>query len=118
MTVEVLPIPPSELSRAPPGEATAIVAARVAQARRLQRARYGEGGASSNAEADATKLELLPEARALAEQAADRLRLSARGYTRTLRVARSIADLAGAAAIRRQDVAEALVFRHRMPGRK
>ena len=64
LTVEVLPIPPSELSRAPPGEATAIVAARVAQARRLQRARYGEGGASSNAEADATKLELLPEARA------------------------------------------------------
>ena len=48
---------------------------------------------------------------------AEKLRLSARGYTRTLRVARSIADLAGEASIRRQDVAEALAFRHRMPGR-
>ena len=72
----------------------------------------------SAAEADATKFDMQAEARALAEQAADRLRLSARGYTRTLRVARSIADLAGAEVIRRQDVAEALAFRHRMPGRK
>ncbi len=118
LTVEVQPIPPSELSRAPPGEASAVVAARVARARQAQRARFGEGGAATNAEADATKFELQPEARALAEQAADRLRLSARGYTRTLRVARSIADLAGAATIRRQDVAEALAFRHRMPGRR
>ncbi len=118
LTVEVQPIPPSELSRAPPGEPSAVVAARVARARQAQRARFGEGGAATNAEADATKFELQPEARALAEQAADRLRLSARGYTRTLRVARSIADLAGAATIRRQDVAEALAFRHRMPGRR
>lgn len=118
LTVEVQPILPSELSRAPPGEPSAAVAARVARARQSQRDRYGEAGAPTNAEADATKLDLAPEARALAEQAADRLRLSARGYTRTLRVARSIADLAGAAIIRRQDVAEALAFRHRMPGRK
>ena len=118
LTVEVQPIVPSELSRAPLGEATEVVAARVAAARAAQRARYGEDGAGTNAEADATKLDMLPEARALAEQAADRLRLSARGYTRTLRVARSIADLAGATVTRRQDVAEALAFLHRMPGRK
>jgi len=118
LTVEVQPVPPSELSRAPPGEASAVVAARVAEARRRQRARDGEGGPGTNAEADATKFALHADARALAEQAADRLRLSARGYTRTLRVARSIADLAGAEAVRRQDVAEALAFRHRMPGRK
>ncbi len=118
LTVEVLPIAPSELSRAPPGEPTSVVAARVARARQIQRERYGADGAATNAEADATAFMLAPEARALAEQAADRLRLSARGYTRTLRVARSIADLAGAAAIRRQDVAEALAFRHRMPGRR
>ena len=60
----------------------------------------------------------MPEARQLAEHAADKLRLSPRGFTRALRVARSIADLAGASAIRRQDVAEALAFRHRMPGRQ
>ena len=118
LTVEVQPIAPSDLSRAPPGEASAVVAARVAAARAAQRARYGEEGPETNAEADAMKLDMQPEARALAEQAADRLRLSARGYTRTLRVARSIADLAGAEVIRRQDVAEALAFRHRMPGRK
>ena len=60
---------------------------------------------------------LQPDAQALAEQAMDRLRLSPRGYTRVLRVARTIADLAGAATVRRVDVAEALAFRHRMPGR-
>ena len=52
-------------------------------------------------------------ARQLAEQAADRLRLSARGYTRTLRVARTMADLAASAAVQRVHVAEALAFRHR-----
>jgi magnesium chelatase family protein len=48
----------------------------------------------------------------------DRLRLSPRGYTRVLRVARTIADLAGAAVVQRPHVAEALAFRHRLPGRK
>jgi magnesium chelatase family protein len=46
-----------------------------------------------------------------------RLGLSPRGFTRVLRVARSIADLAGAPVVRKQDVAEALAFRHRIPGR-
>ena len=87
-------------------------------ARRLQAGRAVDGGPTTNAEADPHALALQPEARALAEQAAERLRLSPRGFTRTLRVARSIADLAGVATIRRQDVAEALAFRHRMPGRK
>ena len=59
-----------------------------------------------------------PEAQALAEQAMDRLRLSPRGYTRILRVARTIADLARSERVRRVDVAEALAFRHRPPGRQ
>ncbi len=118
LTIAVLPTPAVELSRAPPGEASTVVAARVAGARRAQLGRAADGGPATNAEADPHGLALAPEARALAEQAAERLRLSPRGFTRTLRVARSIADLAGVAAIRRQDVAEALAFRHRMPGRK
>jgi magnesium chelatase family protein len=118
LTIEVQPTSAVELSRAPPGEASAVVAARVAAARRLQLARAAEGGPATNAEADPHALVLQPEARALAEQTAERLRLSPRGFTRTLRVARSIADLAGAGEVRRQDVAEALAFRHRMPGRK
>lgn len=118
LTIAVQPTSAVELSRAPPGEATAVVAARVGAARRLQLARVADGGPPTNAEADPHGLALQPEARALAEQAAERLRLSPRGFTRTLRVARSIADLAGVLAIRRQDVAEALAFRHRMPGRK
>ena len=118
LTVEVQPVAPAELSRAPSGEPSAAVAGRIGAARNVQRSRYGEDGPATNAEADIKDLPLVPEARLLAEQAADKLRLSPRGYTRALRVARSIADLAGAAAIRRQDVAEALAFRHRIPGRR
>ncbi len=114
MTVVVQPVAPAELSRAPTGDTSAVIAARVAGARALQRERPGE---FNNCEADVGALALLPEARLLAEQAAEKLRLSPRGYARTLRVARSIADLAGVASVRRQDVAEALAFRHRMPGR-
>jgi len=70
-----------------------------------------------NAEVDAARVTMTEDARKLTEQAAARLNLSPRGYTRVVRVARSIADLGGAAAVRRQDVAEALAFRSRVPGR-
>jgi len=118
LTLHVAPVAAHELSQAPNGESSAVVAARVAAARAAQRARAGESGKPTNAEADAADLVLLPDARALAEQAAAKLRLSPRGFTRTVRVARSIADLAGVAAIRRQDVAEALAYRPRTPGQR
>ena len=106
LTVEVQPATAAELARAPPGEPSAAVAARVARARAAQRARYGEDGPASNAEADSRDVEMTPEAHALAEQAMEKLRLSPRGYTRVLRVGRTIADLAGreggAAAARRR----------------
>ena len=117
MVVPVQPVPPAELSRAPPGEASAAVAGRGAAARGVQRRRAGEAGPATNAEADAGGIDLHPEARSLAEQAAEKLRLSARGFTRVLRVARTVADLGGAGQVRKADVAEALAFRHRVPGR-
>ena len=112
MTVQVQPIAPAELSRAPAGEPSAAVAARVAGARAVQRAR-----GTLNAELDSGAIALEPEARSFAEAAAEKLRLSARGFTRVLRVGRTVADLARAGQVRRSDVAEALAFRHRVPGR-
>ena len=112
MTVQVEPISSAELSRLPLGEPSAAVAARVAEARTAQRRRGG-----LNAEADPHAIALQPDARQLFERAADKLRLSPRGFTRVLRVARTIADLARSPEVRRVDVAEALAFRHRIPGR-
>ncbi len=117
LTVEVQPASAAELARAPTGEPTAVVATRVARARAVQRARYGEAGAISNAEVEPKDIRLVADAQALAGQAMDRLRLSPRGYTRVLRVARTIADLAGAEIVARVHVAEALAFRQRVPGR-
>jgi magnesium chelatase family protein len=119
ITIEVMPIAPAELARAPAGEASTAVAARVKAARSAQRARYGTDGPPNNAEASLAQLQLGLEAEAanLLEVAATRLGLSSRGQVRSLRVARTIADLSGTAMIRRAHIAEALAFRHRMPGR-
>ncbi|PWC30778.1 YifB family Mg chelatase-like AAA ATPase [Teichococcus aestuarii] len=116
LTIGMAPIPPGELARAPAGETSRAIAARVAAARRRQVARFGAGGPPSNAEAPLEALTPLaePEALALAEQAALRLGLSNRGFTRCLRVARSIADLAGAERIARPHLAEALTYRQRL----
>jgi magnesium chelatase family protein len=118
LTVYVQPVPPTELSRAPAGEPSERVAARVAAARTMQRARAGPGMPVTNAELDGARVRIAEDARKLAEHASERLGLSARGFTRVLRVSRTIADLAGADMVRRQDVAEALAFRQRIPGRK
>ena len=113
LAVDVQPATAAELSHAPPGEPSARIAQRVARARQIQVARYGAEGPASNAEADSGLIHLLPDAQALLEQAMEKLRLSPRGYTRTMRVGRTIADLAGADAVARTHVAEALAFRHR-----
>jgi magnesium chelatase family protein len=117
LTVEVQPASAQELALAPAGEDSAKVARRVAEARAMQQRRYAPAGPACNAEADIQGIRLVPEAQALAGQAMEKLRLSPRGYARVLRVARTVADLTGADSVARPHVAEALAFRHRVPGK-
>jgi magnesium chelatase family protein len=117
--VEVDPVSAADLALPPPAEGSAEVAARVAAARLRQTARAEASGARSNAELDGDALEefATPDeaGRKLLMQAADAMRLSARSYVRMLRVARTIADLAGAETVGRIHVAEALSYRRQPP---
>lgn len=117
--VEVQPVTAADLVLPPPAEGTAEVRARVEMARARQSARYGADGPRTNAECEGKLLDQFatPDAagRALLAQAAEAMRLTARAYTRVLRVARTIADLAGSDGITRLHVAEALSYRRQAP---
>lgn len=117
--VDVAAVSAADLTLPPPAEGSAEVAARVAQARSAQTARYEGQGARTNAEADGELLDAVatPDdaGQRLLADAAAAMKLSARGYTRVLRVARTIADLAGAEAIGRLHIAEALSYRRNAP---
>ncbi len=109
--VEVAAVSAMDLALPPPAEGSEKVAKRVASARQM----CAERGVRSNAELEGERLEThaSPDdpGRTLLMQAAEKLRLSARGYTRMLRVARTIADLGGATQVGRVHIAEALSYR-------
>ncbi|MFN0218395.1 MAG: YifB family Mg chelatase-like AAA ATPase [Hyphomicrobium sp.] len=125
LQIEVPAVSAADLVLAAPREGSREVRARVAAARERQRARYQAQGAArvrTNAECAGQLLEQTstPDAAgaALLRQAAETLALSARGYHRTLRVARTLADLDGAEAIARVHIAEALSYRAEMMRRR
>jgi magnesium chelatase family protein len=115
--IEVGAVTAADLILPPPAEGSRDVAARVARARALQLTRYGALGlaARTNAQVNPTVLEAVakPDASGLTllRDAAEAMRLSARGYHRVLRVARTLADLDGEEAVRRVHFAEALAYR-------
>ncbi|MBI1385927.1 MAG: YifB family Mg chelatase-like AAA ATPase [Rhizobiales bacterium] len=118
LQIEVPAVSVGDLSLPASGETSASVRARVIGARGIQRERYralGVVGVLTNAAAGNAALERVaaPDeaGRRLLLQAAERLGLSARGYHRTLRVARTLADLDGADGVRAVHVAEALSYR-------
>jgi magnesium chelatase family protein len=117
--VEVPGVSAADLTLPPPAEGSAEVARRVAAARQVQADRYNGHGPRTNAEADGELLDKVatpdePGRKLLADAAAAR-GLSARGFHRVLRVARTIADLAGAEQVGRIHVAEALSYRRQAP---
>ncbi len=117
--IEMQAVSAADLVLPPPAEGSAEVAARVAAARMVQRSRYANTATRTNAEADGPLLDAhaTPDdaGRALLAQAAETMRMSARGYTRVLRVARTIADLDGVERVGRMQIAEALSYRRRPP---
>lgn len=109
MVVTVTPIPPSQLIKIASGEQSHIVAQRVKIAREKQIKRQSK----LNSETNPDHFCLATEAIKIVEQAATRIRLSARGLTRLLSVSRTIADLAESHEIQIEHVTEALSYRHR-----
>lgn len=116
MRIEVPPVAWSDLDLPASGESTAAIAARVATARCVQTTRFaGMPDTRVNAEAEGAILDEIAtpdaEGRALLARVADKFGLTARGYHRVLRVARTIADLDASAAVRLPHIAEAVSFR-------
>lgn len=113
--IDVASVSASDLSLPPPAEGSADVAKRVAAARAIQRARLAPHNLRTNAEAEGEVLEAIaaPDeaGRKLLTEAAERMQLSARGYHRVLKVARTIADLADAERVTKPHIAEALSYR-------
>ena len=116
LRVDVPPVSMTDFTLPDTGDASSTIAERVAAARKIQRLRFQDHTElRQNADAEGAILQEIatpdPEGAAMLEKAADRFKISARGYHRILRVARTIADLAGSDRIRLPHVAEAISYR-------
>jgi magnesium chelatase family protein len=117
LQIDVPGVSAADLALPPAREGTAEAAARVLAARQVQEARHAELGQAGtvNANLSPRLLDAVAEpdapGRDLLSRAADALRLSARAYHRTLKVARTIADIDGHGQVRRIHLAEALAYR-------
>ena len=114
--VECVSVPIEELSSAPKGESSATIRERVIKARHIQEERFkGIKGIHCNAQMNSTLLHKYAQLDAPSNEmlirAMTHLNLSARAYERILKVARTIADLAGEEHIQRHHVAEAVGYR-------
>ena len=115
LQIEIDSVPVQEINDQEPSESTASVAARVSMARKIQLERYRETGKHCNAQLSNTEIRRFctpgGEAARLLNTAIDTLRLSMRAYQRILKVARTIADLAGEMHISSAHIAEAVQYR-------
>ena len=122
---EIQAVPFAELSKMQPGEPSATIRERVIAARNIQTERFsslplGEGGERGRIHCNAMMTEKMlhefaePDAESLdmLRMAMERLKLSARAYTRILKVARTIADLAGSEKVQSMHIAEAIGYRN------
>ena len=121
LCIDVPAVTAADLILPAPTEGSAEVAARVAQARQLQVERYrslGLPGVTTNAAAPANVIESVAQldsgSTTLIRDAAERLRLSARGFHRVLKLARTLADLDASPDIKRIHLAEALSYRSQL----
>lgn len=117
LRLEVPPVAYSDLDLPASGETSAVIAARVALARDVQAARFSALGASArvNADAEGALLDQIAtpdaEGKAMLLQAAEKFKLTARGYHRVMRLARTIADLDGVDTVGVPHIAEAVGYR-------
>ncbi len=115
LRIEVPPVAFSDLDLPQSGETSATIATRVAKGRAVQTARFDGTDMRVNADLEGSALEEVAtpdtDGKDLLLRVADRFGLSARGYHRVLRVARTIADLDGSEGVRKPHVAEAVGYR-------
>lgn len=114
---EITPVPFKDISKAQPGEPSAAIRERVIKARDIQTARYKDfKGVHCNAQMTERMLHQFAEPDAssmdMLRMAMERLKLSARAYSRILKVARTIADLDGSEQVQLPHIAEAVGYRN------